>query len=54
MYDIIELFTSSKHCIAQVSIHEKASKIADYYNERYLITVILLAFSILLHAKSML
>lgn len=54
MYDINELFTSSKHCIARVSIHEKASKFADYYNECYLITANLLAFSILLHAKSML
>jgi len=44
----------TKSCTSWVRVNLKALKFADYYNVRYLIMAILLAFSILLHAKSML
>lgn len=47
-------FICTKDCTSWVPINIKALKFADYYNVRYLIKAILLAFSILLHAESML
>lgn len=44
----------TKSCTSWVRVNLKALKFADYYNVCYLIMAILLAFSILLHAKSML